>query len=145
MSKVIRDCLGFSLIRSVVGPEILNQPDAKQNNHDSKAHVFPRFWVVCLFSRALSSFLVFPRFEQFACFALNSDWLFRVFSFSLIGRFNYVVLVLRHSIEKRTICRYDSVTYLFWFRSRIKRRTIFRSTAASRISSQHWTEKCQVK
>ena len=92
MAKVFRDCFGFALLRSVIGPE--NSHHSSQpircktkSNHDLVARVFPRFW-------------------QFGCFyfelslALNH----RIISFLLIGRFVInLFLVLRHSIEKRSI------------------------------------------
>ena len=81
-SKVIQDCIGLTLLRSVIGPEsschFLNQLDVKSNtNHDLVARVFPRF-------------------RQFGCFYLefasackdlflSSDWLlwFLLFCFNV--------------------------------------------------------------
>ena len=57
MSKVIRDCIGFALLRSVIGLEnsrhLLNQSDAKLKP---------------------------------IAFTLNSHWLLVIFPFVLIGR-----------------------------------------------------------
>ena len=47
----------------------------------------------------------FPAFRRIGRFALSSDWLFRVFSFLLIGCMAVVITlvsVLGHSIEKRS-------------------------------------------
>ena len=71
MSKVIQDCLGFNLLRSVISPEnlrhSLNQSDANENH----APWSPAF------SRALGSLHGFN---------LNSHWFLGVFSLILIGR-----------------------------------------------------------
>ena len=84
--------LGFALLRSVIGPE--NSHHSSQpircktkSNRDLVARVFPRFWQFLFFYFELS-------------LALNH----RIISFLLIGRFVInLFLVLRHSIEKRSI------------------------------------------
>ena len=87
MSKVIRDCIGFTLIRTVIGLENsrhpLKQSDAKllKANHRRLA-----------FSRASG---------QLHVFTLSSHWLLVMLTFGLVGRCDYFGLVLRHSIEKR--------------------------------------------
>ena len=75
MSKVIRDCIGFVLLRSVIGLEnsrhFLNQSDAKLKPIAT--------WSLA-FSRAYRRLLIF---------ALSSDWLLGIFPFVLIGRSDY--------------------------------------------------------
>ena len=75
MSKVIRDCIGFALLRSVIGLEnsrhFLNQSDA-------------RLKPIATWSLAL------PRARcRLLVFASSSDWLFVIFPFVLIGRCDY--------------------------------------------------------
>ena len=73
VSKVIRDCIDFALLRSVIGPEnsrhSRNQSDAKTKTD-------------------LVTF-VFPRFRQFFVSTLSSHWLGKVFSFLPIGCCDY--------------------------------------------------------
>ena len=73
LSKVIWDCLGFALLRSVIGPEysrhFVNQSDAKLN---------PIMTWSPAFSRALSILFVVT---------LISYWLLKVFFFHLTGRY----------------------------------------------------------
>ena len=76
LSKVIRDCFGFALLRSVIDPE--NSPQLS---------FFSKLDANELQSR-LGRLRFFPRFRQFSCFH---------FEFSLAVVFT---LVLRHSIEK---------------------------------------------
>ena len=75
MPKVIRDCIGFALLRSVIGLENsrhpLNQSDAK---------VKPTVTWLLTFSRASGRLPVFT---------LSSHWLPLKFSFVLIGRYDY--------------------------------------------------------
>lgn len=75
MSKVLRDCIGFALLRFGIGPEnaphSLDQSDTKLN---------PIKTLLPAFSRALGGLLVFT---------LSSHWLLRAFSILLIGRCNY--------------------------------------------------------
>ena len=72
MSKVIFDCIGFALVRSVIGLEILrhffNQSDEKRKPIAT--------WSLA-FSHACRHLLVL---------ALSSHWLLGIFSFVLIGR-----------------------------------------------------------
>ena len=75
MSKVIRDCIGFALLRSVIGLENsrhpLNQSDAK---------VKPIATWSLAFSRA---------YDRLPVFSLSSHWLPLKFSFVLIGHYDY--------------------------------------------------------
>lgn len=88
VSKVIRDRFSFALRCCVIGPgnsrHSLNQSDAKLKPITT--------WSV-EFSRAL---------DILVGFILSSHWLFRVFSFLLIGHCNDLVLVSQLSIEKRS-------------------------------------------
>ena len=89
MSKVIKDCIGFALLRSVVALEIslhfFNQSDAKLKPIAT--------WSLA-FSRACRHLLVF---------ALSSHWFFGIFPFVLIGRCdNFGLVYAGHSIEKRS-------------------------------------------
>ena len=72
MSKVIPDCIGFALLRSVIGPEnyrhSLNQSDAKQRTIATWSPVF---------SRALGSSLGF---------SASSSFFFCGIFFRLLGR-----------------------------------------------------------
>ena len=47
VSKIIRDCIGYALLRFVIGPKhpshSPNQSNAKLTNHESVARVFPPF------------------------------------------------------------------------------------------------------
>ena len=74
MSKVIRDCIDFAILCSVIGPENschpLNQLDAELKPFTSWSPAF---------SRALGSLVVF---------ASSSHWLLKLFSFLLIGRYD---------------------------------------------------------
>ena len=84
MSKVIPDCIGFALLRSVIGPEnsrhSLNQSDAKQRT----------------ITRASGSSLGFSASSPFFFF------FFAVFSFLFLGELITSVFVVRHLIEKRS-------------------------------------------
>ena len=90
MSKVIPDCIGFALLRSVIGPEnsrhSLNQSDAKQRTITTWSPVF---------SRASGSSLGFSASSPFFFF-------FAVFSFVCLGEVITSVFVVRHLIEKRS-------------------------------------------
>ena len=74
VSKVIRDCIDFALLRSVIGPEnsrhSRNQSDAKTKT-DLVTFVFPRFRQFCRL------YFEFPY------------WLGKVFSFLPIGCCDY--------------------------------------------------------
>ena len=63
MSKVIPDCIGFALLRSVIGPEnyrhSLNQSDAKQRTIATWSPVFSRALGSSLGFSASSSFFFF--------------------------------------------------------------------------------------
>ena len=88
MSKVIPDCIGFALLRSVIGPEnsrhSLNQSDAKQLTMTTWSPVF---------SRSLGSSLGF---------SASSPFFFAVFSFVCLGEVITSVFVVGHLIEKRS-------------------------------------------
>ena len=75
VSKVLRGCIGFVLLRFGIGPEnaphSLDQSDTKLN---------PIKTLLPAFSRASGGLLVFT---------LSSHWLYRTFSILLIGRCNY--------------------------------------------------------
>ena len=75
VSKVILDCFGFAIPRSLIGPEnsrySLNQSDAKLKQ--------VTIWSLA-FSRALNSSVGFT---------LSSHWLSKIFSSLLIGRYYY--------------------------------------------------------
>ena len=64
VSKVIRDCIGFALLRSVIGLEnlrySLNQSDSNYNQYKLGTRVSPRF-------------------KQFGCFNSESSWLLKAF------------------------------------------------------------------
>ena len=92
MSIVIRDCLGFALLRSVIGPE--NSRPLSTN------HINPKLKPITTWSHALShasgSLLVFT---------LNLIGSERYFSYLLIGLCNNFGLVLHHSIQKHPILK----------------------------------------
>ena len=105
MSKVIQDCIGFALQRSVIGvgtlvtlshPLTPSQPIRykTKTNHDL---------VTC----------IFPTLEAFLhVFTLSSHWLLVTFTFVLIGRCDYTVLwfwfyVVQHSVEKSSSIKYN--------------------------------------
>lgn len=71
MSKVTWDCISFDLRHSMIGSEnsnhSLNQSDAKLKSFTA--------WL--------------PAFSRALVFILSSHWLFKVFSFLLIGSCNY--------------------------------------------------------
>ena len=77
MSKVIRDYIGFALLRSVIGLENsrhpLNQSDAKLK---------PIATLLLVFSRASGQLHVFV-------FTLSSYWLLVMLTVVLNGRFDY--------------------------------------------------------
>ena len=75
MSKVIRDCIGFALLRSVISLENSRHPLSQ-----SDAKLKPILTWSLAFSRA-SSRLHVP--------TLSSDWFLMIFSFVLIGRCDY--------------------------------------------------------
>ena len=75
MSKVIRDCIGFALLRSVIGLENLRHP---LNQSDAKVKPITT-WSLA-FSRARGRLPVFT---------LSSHWLPLKFYFVLIGRYDY--------------------------------------------------------
>ena len=86
VSKVIRDCIDFALLRSVIGPEnsrhSRNQSDAKTKT-DLVTFVFPRFRQFC---------------RLYFEFPLARKGIFLFFPLAVVST---LVLVLRHSIEKR--------------------------------------------
>ena len=92
MSKVIRDCNGFALLRSVIGLENSHHP---LNQSDAKLKPIAN-WLLA-FSRASG---------QLHVFTLSSHWLLVILTFVLIAvvitLVLVLVLVLRHSIEKRS-------------------------------------------
>ena len=51
---------------------------------------------------------VFPRFRQFGNFSFSSHWLLKVFSFLLIGRWDYFGFGFRHSIESVTLFEFHN-------------------------------------
>ena len=78
VSKIIRECIGFALICSMIGLKNSATPSLAircitYTYHDSVTRAFPRFWRV-------------------AYFYFEFHWLFRVFSFLLIG-FSYYWVV----------------------------------------------------
>ena len=73
VSKVIRDCIDFAFLYSVIGPE---NPRHSRNQSDAK---LKPTWSPA-FSRALGSFVVST---------LSSHWLGKVFSFLPIGCCDY--------------------------------------------------------
>ena len=73
VSKVIRDCIDFALLHSVIGPE-----NSRHSRNQSDAKLKPT-WSPS-FSRALGSFVVST---------LSSHWLGKVFSFLPIGCCDY--------------------------------------------------------
>ena len=75
MSKVIRDCIGFALLRSVIGLENSRHP---LNQSNTKLKPFAT-WSLA-FSRASGRLHVFT---------LSSHWLLVIFTFVLIGRCDY--------------------------------------------------------
>ena len=87
MSKAILNYFGFAFLRSVIGLEtsrhLLNQSYAKLKPITTWSHAFSRAW------------------DRLRVFTLSSHWLLVISTFVLIGCFT-LVLVLRHSIEKRS-------------------------------------------
>ena len=75
MSKVIRDCIGFALLRSVIGLENSRHP---LNQSDAKLKPIAT-WSVA-FSRASGSLHVLT---------LSSDWFLVIFTFVPIGHCDY--------------------------------------------------------
>ena len=75
VSKVIRDCIGFALLRSVIGLENsrhpLNQSDAKLKPIATWSLAFSRAW------------------DRLRVFTLSSHWFVVIFIFVLIGRCDY--------------------------------------------------------
>ena len=72
LSKVIKVCISFSLLRSVIGPE-----NSRNSLNQSYANKKPISTWSPAFSRALGSF---------HCFTLSPHWFSRVLSSHLIGR-----------------------------------------------------------
>ena len=87
MSKVIRDHIGFALLRSVIGPENL-RPSLNQ----SKAKLKPIMTQSPKCSRAVGSLVVF---------IWSFHWFLRYFPLLLLAVIITLVLVSRHSIEMR--------------------------------------------
>ena len=75
VSKVIRDCIGFALLRSVIGQENSRHPLSQ-----SDAKVKPIATWLLAFSRASGPLHVLT---------LLSDWSVMTFIFVLIGRWDY--------------------------------------------------------
>ena len=75
MSKVIRNSVGFALLRSVIGQENSRHP-----LRQSDAKLKPIATWSLAFSRACG---------QLHVFTLSSHWLLVIFSFILIGRCDY--------------------------------------------------------
>ena len=85
MLKVISDCIGFALLRSVIGLEnsrrSLDQSDTKLKPITTCRPRFPALQAVCLF--------------------FSPDWLFRIFFFLLIGHCDYYDF--GHSVEESAL------------------------------------------
>ena len=47
--------------------------------------------------------MITPRFRLFACCFLSFHWFFRIFCFLLIGHCDFLVLISRYLIEKRSL------------------------------------------
>ena len=75
VSQVIRDCIGFALLRSVIGLENSHHP---LNQSDAKLKPIAK-WLLA-FSRASG---------QLHVFTLSSHWLLVILTFVLIGRCDY--------------------------------------------------------
>ena len=75
MSKVIRDCIGFALLRSVIGPENSRHPLSQ-----SDAELKPIVTWLLAFSRA---------WNRLHVFTLSSHWLLVISTFVRIGRCDY--------------------------------------------------------
>ena len=89
MSKVIRDCIGLALLCSVIGLENsrhpLNQSDAKVKPIATWPLAFSRAW------------------DRLHAFTLSSHWLPLNFPLFWLAVVITLVLVLWHSIEKRSM------------------------------------------
>lgn len=85
MSKIIRDCSGFTSPSSVIGPENSRFPQPIRCKTKTNVDLVSR---------------VFPRFRRFACLRLSSHWLFRVFSFLLIGRCYHALKYILNSLQE---------------------------------------------
>lgn len=89
VSQKIRNCIVLAFLHYVLGPEnshySLNQSNVKLTTK----------WILAT--------RVFPRFLPI--FVLNSDWLLVVFTFQLIGCYDYVYfyLDLRHTLNRNAI------------------------------------------
>ena len=88
VSKIIRECIGFALICSMIGLKNSATPSLAircitYTCHDSVTRAFPRFWRV-------------------AYFYFEFHWLFRVFSFLLIG-FSYYWVVFGFTTLSRKV------------------------------------------
>ena len=98
MSKVIRDCIGFALLRSVIGLENsrhLDQSDARLKPIASRSLAFSRAW------------------GRLHVFTLSSHWLLVIFSFVPIGRCDYFGFGFT-TLNRKAL--YLTIT-LPWFRS----------------------------
>ena len=78
VTKVIRDCVGFALLRYVIGPEnsrhIFNQSDKTKTNHGLVTCVFPCFkQFTCLYfeSSLAPRDIFFPLIECCGCFGFE--------------------------------------------------------------------------
>ena len=80
VSKVIRECIGLASLCSVIGPRNSHHP---LNQSDTQPKPITA-WSPA-FSRALGSL---------PAFTLSPDWLFNVFSFLLIGRYDYLLALI---------------------------------------------------
>ena len=89
MSKVIRDCIGFALLRSVIGLENLRHP---LNQSDAKLKPIVT-WSLAFFRAS----------GRLHAFTLSSHWLLVMLTFVLFGCCDTLVLVLQHSIEKHSM------------------------------------------
>ena len=114
MSKVIRDCIGFALLRSVIGLENsrhpLNQSDAK---------VKP----IATWSLSFSALEVgyLPTYLP----SLSSHWLPLKFSFVLIGRYDYFGFGLTTLNRKALYLRkypFAMIVYVVYVLGRRKKR-----------------------
>ena len=84
VSKVIRNCFGFALLYSVIGPQ-----NSNHSLNQSGAKLKP--------VRLAPVTRVFPRFRQFGWFHFEFSLALNSIYFLLIGCSDYLVLVSRHS------------------------------------------------
>ena len=123
VSKVIWDCIGFALLRSVIDLENSNQ---MQNENQSRlGHSrFPALEADFEFSLAACDIflcsawllqlisLIFRASGRLLVLTMSSDWFLMIFSFVLIGRCDYFGFGLTTlNIEKRSIVQHTSRPY----------------------------------